>query len=146
MRDKLENASLFGDDNYPKDQAELLHIMNKYKPEIARIQRNQQNNTEKLAFIQAGSEKEKLAKAAKAGLKATPSGGGNKTNMAGESSCFHCGSEDHWQYDCPKLSAAEKADLLKIKEERDTKRKENGDKIIAQIGVVNPNPKRVGFT
>ena len=40
LRDKLENASLFGDDNYPKDQAELLHIMNKYKPEVARIQRN----------------------------------------------------------------------------------------------------------
>ena len=57
LRDKLENASLFGDDNYPKDQAELLHIMNKYKPEIARIQRNQQHNTEELAFIQAGSEK-----------------------------------------------------------------------------------------
>ena len=37
LRDKLENARLFGDDNYPKDQAELLHIMNKYKPEVARI-------------------------------------------------------------------------------------------------------------
>ena len=31
LRDKLENKSLFGNDNYPKDQAELLHIMNKYK-------------------------------------------------------------------------------------------------------------------
>ena len=146
LRDKLENASLFGDNNYPKDQAELLHIMNKYKPEVARIQRNQQNNTEELAFVQAGSEKEKLAKAAKAGLKATPAGGGTKTNMAGESSCFHCGSEDHWQYDCPKLTPGERADLLKIKEDRDAKRREKGGKIIAQIGVVSLNPKRVGFT
>ena len=32
LRDKLENESLFGNDNYPKAQAELLHIMNKYKP------------------------------------------------------------------------------------------------------------------
>ena len=40
LRDKLENESLFGNDNYPKHQAELLHIMNKYKPEIARIVRN----------------------------------------------------------------------------------------------------------
>ena len=34
--DKLENESLFGNDNYPKDQAELLQIMNMYKPEVAR--------------------------------------------------------------------------------------------------------------
>ena len=70
LHNKLENESLFGNDNYPKDQAELLHIMNKYKPEVARIVRNQQKNTEELAFIQAGAEKEKLVKA-KAGDKAT---------------------------------------------------------------------------
>ena len=40
LKDKLENESHFGHDNYPKDQAELLHIMNKYTPEVARIQQN----------------------------------------------------------------------------------------------------------
>jgi len=30
LRDKLENESLFRNDDYPKDQAKLLHIMNKY--------------------------------------------------------------------------------------------------------------------
>ena len=52
-----------GDDNYPEDQAKLLHIMNKYKPEVARIQRNHQTNTEDLAFVQAGTEKAKIDKA-----------------------------------------------------------------------------------
>ena len=37
LRDKLKNESLFRNDNYPKDQAKLLHIMNKYKPELAHI-------------------------------------------------------------------------------------------------------------
>ena len=31
LRDKIENKSLFGNDNYPKDQAELINIMNKYR-------------------------------------------------------------------------------------------------------------------
>ena len=53
LKDKLENESLLGHSNYPKNQAEFLHIMNKYKPEVARIQRNHQKNTEDLAFIQA---------------------------------------------------------------------------------------------
>ena len=44
--------------------------MNKYKPEIARIVRNQQKITEELAFIHAGAEKEKLVKE-KAGTKTT---------------------------------------------------------------------------
>ena len=42
LRDKLENESLFRNDDYPKDQAKLLHVMNKYKPEIARIGQNSQ--------------------------------------------------------------------------------------------------------
>ena len=71
LQNKLGNESIFGNCNYPKDQAELLHIMNKRKPEIAHIVRNQQKNTKELAFIQAGAEKEKLTKA-KAGNKATP--------------------------------------------------------------------------
>ena len=73
LQDKLENESLFGNDNYLKDQAELLHIMDKYKPEIARVVRNPQKNTEELAFIQAGAKKEKLTKA-KASNKASPPG------------------------------------------------------------------------
>ena len=63
LRDKIENESLFGNDNYPKDQAELLHIVNKYKPEVAHGVQNQQKNKEELAFIQAGAEKEKMVKA-----------------------------------------------------------------------------------
>ena len=51
LRDKPENESLSGNNNYPKDQTELLHIMDKYKPEVARIVQNQQKNTEELAFI-----------------------------------------------------------------------------------------------
>ena len=103
LRDKLENESLFGNDNYPKDQAELLHIMNKYKPEIARIQRNPQKNTEELAFIQAGGEKEKKLAQAKATDKAVPPGAAakKKTNSQGQTTCFHCESESHWQYECP---------------------------------------------
>ena len=54
LKDKLENKSLLGHDNYPEDQAELLHIMNKYKPEVATIQRIHQKNTDGMAFIQAG--------------------------------------------------------------------------------------------
>ena len=53
LKDKLENESLFGHDNYPKDQAELLHIMNTYKPKVIRIQRIHQENTVGVAFIQA---------------------------------------------------------------------------------------------
>ena len=52
LKDKLENKSLFGNDNYPKDQAKLLHIMNKYKPKVARIQRINHKNAEGVAFIQ----------------------------------------------------------------------------------------------
>jgi hypothetical protein len=108
LRDKLENQSLFGNDNYPKDQAELLHLMNKYKPEIARIQRNPQKNTEELAFDQAGGEKEKKHVQAKASDKGVPPGTAakKKSNLAGETSCFHCSSEDHCQYECPKLTPA----------------------------------------
>ena len=63
LKDKLENESLSGYDNYPKDQAELLHIMNKYKTEVARVQQNHKKNTEGLAFVQAGAEKGKSDKA-----------------------------------------------------------------------------------
>ena len=53
LKDKLENESLFGHDNYPKDQAELLHIMNKYTSEVTQTQRIRQKNTDDAAFIQA---------------------------------------------------------------------------------------------
>ena len=94
-------------------------------------------------------KKEKLAKA-KAGNKASPPGGAGKpkSNLAGGPSCFHCGSEDHWQYKCPKLTPEDRAALLKIKEDRDAKRK--GDKMNAQVSVVASRPaadvkKRMSF-
>ena len=60
-----------------------------------------------------------------------------KTNLACRTSCFHCGSEEHWQCECPELTPVERAALLKIKEERDEKRK--GDKGHTQeVGVVAP--------
>ena len=44
-----------------------------------------------------------------------------KSNMAGDVSFFHCGAEDHLQYECPKFSTAERAELVKVNDERDEK-------------------------
>ena len=54
LKNKLESKNLLGHDNYPKDQLELLNILNKYKPEVTRIQQIHQKNTEGVTFIQAG--------------------------------------------------------------------------------------------
>ena len=62
LKDKLKNESLFGHDNYLKDQANLLHSMNKYKPEVARIQILNQKK-EGVAFIQADKETKQSDKA-----------------------------------------------------------------------------------
>ena len=61
LKDKLENESLFGHDNYLKDQAEFLHIMKKYKAGLAKIQRINQNMGG-LAFIQASETTNNLTR------------------------------------------------------------------------------------
>ena len=71
-------------------------------------------NTEDLAFIQAGAEKAKINKA-NSSKGCSPGGTGKiKSNKEGELACFHCGIEDHWQYECPKLMPDERAALLEI--------------------------------
>ena len=38
--------------------------------------------------------------------------GETKTNFKGEKACFHCGGDDHRKYECPKLSADERKELI----------------------------------
>ena len=117
LKDKPENKSLLGHDNYPKDKAELLHIMNKYKPEVAHIQCYHKNIRKIWHSFKLALKRKKIDRAISD--KSGPPGGTGRTksNAYSQVACFYCGAEDHWQYECPKLKPAERVALLKIKTE-----------------------------
>ena len=98
LKEDLENKKLSNLDLYPKTVEECKTLLNNVHVPPARA-KPAAAPTEDVAFAQEGDEKEK-------------GGPGIKTNSAGQSGCFHCGSDDHLVSDCPKLTAEQRAQFI----------------------------------
>ncbi len=130
LNDELANSYLLGLDYYPNTCKKALQVLGNYKA-TGRPRPPREKTESRVAFLQQGGQGrggshggqgqgatgQGRASVSGADARGGASGGSGdraparRTNQAGDSHCYNCGSLEHWGDKCPELSSEQQAQL-----------------------------------
>jgi hypothetical protein len=129
LKDELANSYLLGTDQYPNTYEKGMQILGNYQASRTSIPFCTSPNDTGVVFLQRGGQGGRGAQGGqgKAGDKKDStsnrrggedvstmtgkSGDGSRTNIKGESHCFHCRGANHWAYKFPELTGDQQGQL-----------------------------------